>query len=229
MKKAFALLTVALLSAGTVSAQDFRTAARAGASSLNFTFGGFGAFGIAGAGVAGGLSYSHFPSSDVAYRIGLQAAYQRKTTPWSDNTLQGSDFTSSSTTLGVGFDYLMYMNSATARVRPYWGPGVSFLYTSSKEDEAVANNAPTGTLLEKKNPGLNDGLTVGVMGVAGAEFFLYPELSLSAEYNLNLFSITSNSDYVEVRKNAFDVTTKQGSTIRILGFGAAGAGLHIYF
>lgn len=230
MKRALMILSaVWLCAASTAFAQEFRPAVRQGANSLNFTFGGFGAFGLAGAGVAGGISYTHFISTDLAYRFGLQAAYDRRTTPWPDNTLAGSDFTASSTALGVGFDYLMYMGSQTARVRPYWGPGVSVIYTKSSEEEAIANNAPNGTLLEKRNPGRNDGLTVGVMGVLGAEFFLYPELSLSAEYNLNLFSLTSNSDYVEVRKNAFDVTEKQGSRMRILGFGSAGAGLHIYF
>lgn len=222
-----------LIAAGTVAAQEFRPAVRAGSSSLNFTFGGFGGFGIGGAGVGGGLGYSHFASSDVAYRIGLQVVYNHSTTPWNDNTPNGtnpgSDGSTSSLGLGVGFDYLMYMNGLTSRVRPYWGPGVSVIYNMSDVKPPVSNGAPAGTTTETKNGNANDGLTIGVMGALGAEFFLYPELSLSAEYQLNLFSITSRSDRTVVTKGNPDFVTKQGSALQILGFGAAGATLHIYF
>jgi len=70
---------------------------------------------------------------------------------------------------------------------------------------------------------------LGLAGFVGAEFFIYPEVSISAEYQLTLFSLTSKSDKVESRKNKTDVTTKQGSSTQILGFGAANATIHIFF
>jgi len=63
----------------------------------------------------------------------------------------------------------------------------------------------------------------------GAEFFIYSAISLSAEYQLNLFSTTSNADMVTSFKGVPSVTTKQGSSTTIPGFGSTGAMLHIYF
>jgi hypothetical protein len=233
MKTTLTLLAALLIAAQSLPAQEFRPAARAGAMSLNFTFGGFGSFGIAGSGVSGGLGISHFVSSDLAYRLGLQAVYNKVTTPWNDltpnGTNPGSDGSNSSLGLGIGFDYLMYTSSIAPRIRPYWGPGVFIIYNSSDVKPAVSGFAPTGTLLETKNANANDGFTFGVLGVLGAEFFLYPELSLSAEYQLNVLSLTSRSDRVVSTKNNPDVTTKQGSAMQILGFSAAGATVHIYF
>ncbi|MGE5315012.1 MAG: outer membrane beta-barrel protein [Acidobacteriota bacterium] len=228
MKKLLTLLTLLLVTAGSLSAQDFRPAVRSGARSLNFTFGGFGAFGIAGAGVSGGLGVSYFASSDVAYRLGLQAVYNKTTQPWTD-AAPGSEGSTSNFGLGLGVDYLMYMSGMTSRVRPYWGVGVNVIYNTSSVKPPVALSAGTGTLIETRNGSDNDGLTFGVGGILGAEFFLYPELSLSAEYDLNLLSLTSRADRTLVRKNSPDFTVKQGSAMQILGFGAAGATVHIYF
>jgi hypothetical protein len=69
----------------------------------------------------------------------------------------------------------------------------------------------------------------GLVAILGAEFFVYNEISLSAEYTLGLYQMTSRSDQTDSRKGLSDVTTKQGSSYQILGFGAAGATLHIYF
>jgi hypothetical protein len=228
MKRITLFLAAAMMVSMSLSAQEFKPAVKAGAKSLNFTFGGFGAFGIAGSGISGGLGMSYFASQDVAYRLGVQAVYNSATVPWNDNTNPGSDQKSTSTGIGAGFDYLMYMNSITSRVRPYYGAGVNVYYHTSDVKYAVPNNAGTGSQLELKNGG-SDGLTFGIAGILGAEFFLYPELSLSAEYELNVLSVTSNSDRVLTRKNLADATTKGGSSLQILGFGAAGATLHIYF
>ncbi|HLP16852.1 MAG TPA: outer membrane beta-barrel protein [Bacteroidota bacterium] len=234
MKKTVLVLTGLLfVAAAALQAQDYRTTMRAGARSLNFTFGGFGTFGFTGSGVSGGLGYSYFPSAGTAYRIGLQAVYNHTTTPWNDNTTAGTnpgtDGTNSTLGLGAGFDYLMYWDGISARLRPYWGPGISVIYNMSSVKPPVSNNAPGGTTLETRNGNTNDGATVAVMWALGAEFFIYPELSVSAEYQLNLISITSRSDRVIVTKNNPDFTSKQGSSYQILGVGAAGATIHFYF
>jgi hypothetical protein len=236
LKKISLIILAALLVSGSLSAQDVRPVLKSGAKSLNFTFGGFGAFGLGGAGVSGGLGMSFFTSSDAAFRVGLQAALNSTKTPWNDNTTNGSapgsDGSSSSTSLGLGVDYLMYMNAMTPRVKPFWGLGVAITSISSDVKPAYPNSAGNGTIVETKNGDANDGLTLGAAGILGAEFFLYSELSLSAEYRLNLFSLTSRSDRVVSTKSSTgssDVTTKQGSATQILGFGAGSATLHIYF
>lgn len=218
-----------LLGAGSLSSQTVSPDIRSGARSLNFLFGGFGTFGIGPSGVAGGVGFSHFASSSTAYRIGLQLVYNHSTTPWNDPVIAGNDGKTSSTGFGVGFDYLMYMEGLSSHVRPYWGPGAFFTLNSSDVKPAVANLVATGTLLETKNGNPNDGVTFGVRWVMGAEVFVYNDVSFSAEYNLNLFSLTSRADRTVSSFNLPDVTTKQGSAYQILGFGTAAAGVHLYF
>ena len=233
MKKLLIVMLAVVMVCGAAFGQDFVPAAKAGAKSLNFTFAGLGAFGIGAAGVTGGFGVSYFMSNDAALRLGLQVKMTSSTTPWNDNsgngTNPGSDGTASTFSLGVGADYLMYMYGMTPRVKPYMGLGFSIGMNSSDTKPGVSNTAGNGTVTEVKNGNGNEGLTLGLMGIAGAEFFLYPELSLSAEYQLNLFALTSKSDRVTSSKGLSDVTTKQGSSTQILGFGAAGATLHIYF
>jgi hypothetical protein len=233
MKKVFAVIICAVAITSIGFAQDVQPIVKAGARSINFTFGGLGSFGLGAAGVNGGISGSYFLNQNAAVRVGLQVYSYSSKTPWNDfsgnGTNPGADGSSSTFALGVGADYLMYMNALTARVRPYFGGGVSFTTQSSDTKTALANSAANGSLTETKNGTTSDGLTIGAKGIAGAEFFLYPELSLSAEYQLNVISLTSRSDMVTSYKGVSSVTTKQGSSMTIFGFGAAGATLHIYF
>ena len=203
-------------------------------SAHNFTFGGLGTFGLGAAGVKGGISASYFLTQESALRVGLQVYSNSTTTPWNDLTTNGtnpgSDGSTSTFGLGVGADYLMYINAISPRVRPYLGLGVRVITQSSDSKPAVATSAPNGTLVETKNGTGGDGLTFGAAGILGAEFFIFNAISVSAEYQLNLFSETSSADMVTSIKGApSSVTTKQGSSTAILGFGSAGATLHIYF
>ncbi len=233
MKRTITMVVAVLMISGLTYAQGVEPAVRAGAKSLNFTFGGFGNFGFGAAGIAGGISGSYFTSQQTALRVGLQIYANSTKTPWNDfsgnNSNPGSDGSTSTFGLGIGADYLSYMNALTPRVRPYIGAGVGFMLVTDDNKPAVANAAGTGTLIETKNGNTSDGITFGVVGIAGAEFFLYPEISLSAEYQLNIFSMTSRSDMVQSFKNTTSVTTKEGSATSILGFGSVGAGVHIYF
>jgi opacity protein-like surface antigen len=123
----------------------------------------------------------------------------------------------------------MFLNSMSPRVKPYLGAGVGFALNSSDVKYRISNTAINGTATETKNGGASDGLVFGLVAILGAEFFVYNEISLSAEYTLGLYQMTSRSDQTDSRKGLSDVTTKQGSSYQILGFGAAGATLHIYF
>jgi hypothetical protein len=97
---------------------------------------------------------------------------------------------------------------------------------SSNSSKSVVNTTG-GTQTETKNAS-PAGTTFGLMGIAGAEFFIYPELSISGEYSLNLFSIMSKKD-TETTVGGTTTTIKNGSSTQLLGFGAAGATVHIYF
>jgi hypothetical protein len=233
MKKTTVLMLAVVMVSSCAMAQEFKPAVKTGSNSLNFTFGGFGTFGVGGSGILNGIGVSHFLSSDAALRLGLQVVYNSTKTPYNDpsgnGTLPGADGSTSAFGFGLGVDYLAYMPAFTSRVRPYLGGGVSLTLNSSDVKPAIANNSPNGSLTETKNGNATDGLSFGVAGIIGAEFFLYPEMSLSAEYKLNLLSITSRADRVSSFKGTGDLTTKQGSALQLLGFGAAGATLHIYF
>ena len=234
MKRALALVVASSLVFGMALAQDVQPVVKSGAKSINFTFGGLGTFGLGAAGVKGGISGSYFLTQESAVRIGLQVFSNSTTTPWNDLTANGtnpgSDGSTSTFAFGVGADYLMYINASTPRVRPYFGAGFRVISQSSDSKPAVATAAPNGTLVETKNGTGGDGLTFGFAGILGAEFFIFPAISLSAEYQLNLFSTTSNADQVTSIKGASSsVTTKQGSSTSILGFGSAGGSIHIYF
>ncbi|MDE3058670.1 MAG: outer membrane beta-barrel protein [Bacteroidota bacterium] len=223
MKKLLAVVVAGLLLSSIAFAQDVTPAQKAGAKSLNFTFGGLGAFGLRGTGPAAGIGASYFLSDNAAVRAGLQVAINSTSTP-SNLTTGGTDGSTSQFLLGVSADYLMYMNAG--RVRPYLGAGLNFA-TSSFDNKPVdkrgfdeqkgldANGNPTGTIF-------------GLGGIVGAEFFVYSEISLSAEYQLNLISIMSASD-VQTTVGNTTTTAKGGSATNVLGFGAAGATLHIYF
>lgn len=228
MRKTLLAGALAIFVAGPVAAQGVQPAVHDGSRSINFTFDGLGSFGLAGTGVNGGIGMSFFRSRDRAIRLGLQMGYDRSTSPW-NGVGAGADGLSTSWRLGVGADLLRYRDIVPGRVRPYIGVGVSIATASSDQKPAVSNNAPDGTLIETKNSGANDGLTIGTRGVLGAEFFIFPEVSVSAEYTLNLASYTRRADVGTSYKNLPEVTTKRGSALTILGFGAGGAMVHIYF
>ena len=235
MKKALALVVASSLVVGMALAQEVQPVVRTGAKSINFTFGGLGTFGLGAAGVKGGISGSYFLTQESAVRLGLQVFSNSTTTPWNDltpnGTNPGSDGSTSSFAFGIGVDYLMYINASTPRVRPFVGVGARVISQSSDSKPAVATSVPNGTLIETKNGTGGDGLTFGIAAIVGAEFFIFPAISVSGEYQLNLFSTTSNADQVVSFKGGVppNVTTKQGSSTSILGFGAAGATIHIYF
>ena len=69
--------------------------------------------------------------------------------------------------------------------------------------------------------------TFGLIGIAGAEFFIYSEISLSAEYQLNVISVSSFSD-IQTTVGGTTYTAKGGSATNILGIGGGWLTLHIY-
>ena len=223
MKKVLGLfLAIAMLVSFSFS-QDVMPAAKAGAKSLNFTFAGLGGFGIGASGPLkgnfAGFGASYFLSNDAAVRGALQVGLASTSTPSNAPSGQsGTDGSTSAFTFGLAADYLMYMNAG--RVRPYMGAGINFSTSTSDVKNPVVGNVAQDEI-KGGTP-----TTFGLAGIMGAEFFVYSEISLSAEYQLNLISLTSVSDLTHSNPSS---TVKQPSMTNILGFGAAGATLHIYF
>jgi opacity protein-like surface antigen len=217
MKKVLMLALAIAMVVGIASAQDVNPAIHQGAKSMNFTFNGLGNFGIGPTGPSAGIGGTYFLSNEAAIRAGFQLGIATSSTPANAPAgFTGTDGSSSAMSFGIGADYLMYMNAG--RVRPYWGAGFNFTTASSDVKYATIG----ATQDEQKG---NTPTTVTLAGFMGAEFFIYSELSFSAEYQLNLISLTSYSDLTHSNPAS---TTKEPSTLNILGFGAAGVTLHIY-
>lgn len=246
MKKLlFVMLALAMVST-LVFAQEINPAAKGGAKSLNFTFNGLGAFGIGATGVSNfpnkfnpGFGVSYFLSNDAALRLGIQIALPSQTSPANPPAGKpGTDATGSAFSGGLGVDYLMYMYGMTPRVKPFAGLGLAFATVSTTEKSGTGGADGTNFVqTETKNnaAGVNingttytAGMGLALQGIVGAEFFIYNEISISAEYDLNLLNIQSGSDQV-VTQGPNSTTTKSPSFTTILGFGSAGATLHIYF
>jgi hypothetical protein len=208
-------------------------AAGKGAKSLNFSFGGLGVFGLTGTGPAGGLGLSYFLSPDAAVRVGVQVRSYKRTLSFNGPAgVTGVDGFENGFTVGGAVDYLKYLRGATSRVRPYLGPGIGVTSTSNSARPAAATgvtapetrNNPAGIPAGFVAPGLTYDVHAGV----GAEFFLFNELSVSGEYQLNIISHTSPSD-AEVITGGTTVTARGNSVTNILGFGTLGAIIRIYF
>src|SRR5713101_6164974 len=119
----FVLTWLALSLVGSKAvAQDVNPPAKAGVKSLNFTFGGFGGFGLTGTGPAGGVGVSYFVSPVGAVRAGLQIRRSSRTLSWNSPAgVPGADGSEADLSLGAAVDYLKFMHGGTSRVRPYLG------------------------------------------------------------------------------------------------------------
>ena len=215
MKKVLAILIVGILVCGIAFAQDAPAGNKQGAKSLNFMFGGLGNFGIGSPNTYGGVSVSYFLSGDAAVRAGLNIGYTSTSQDPPSTVVNGLKQETSDFAVALQTDYLMYMNSASSRVRPYFGGGILFGMMSGTEKNTTADEISTG------------GIELGVAGVIGAEFYIYNELSLSAEYSVNVIDLVMPSD-TEVTNAGTTVKTPGVSKTTILGFRAVGAALHIY-
>ena len=161
MKKILAVVLAVVMMCGVVMAQD-NLGNKAGDKSLNFTFGGFASLATGAAGTGAGFGATYFLASDAAVRGGLQVKSTSTTLPANPATGQtGTDGSSSNFTLALGADYLMYMQGATSRVRPYMGAGLAFTMVSTESKNAVISPATQTT-----TKGAGAGLTLGVNGSA---------------------------------------------------------------
>ena len=220
--------------ASAAVAQGVNPAIKNGTKSLNFTFGGFGGFGLAGTGPAGGVGLSYFLKPKTAIRLGLQVRSYSRTLSWNSATgAAGVDGRENGTSIGASVDYLKYVHAGTPRVRPFIGGGIGVTQISNKSQPAAATGA---TVTETRNSPAGfptagysaPGMTLDLHANLGAEFFLFNEISISGEYGLNLVNRTSPATMQAVTAGN-TVTTKGNPTTNVLGFGAAGAMVRIYF
>lgn len=194
--------------------QDVVPSLGPGSKAMLFSFGGL-SFLSAGT-FDGGIGARYYLSGDMSVRAGLQFTSASQTFSANPPTGQsGADGSASATVIGVEGAAEWHMGKG--RVIPYMGLGAGFS-TTSTDSKPIAVGTPPLTQSETKNSsgGLSvngttyvGGTSIQVFALAGVEFFLYKELSLSAEYQLGYMS-TSRKDQ-EVTVGGTTTTTKVGS------------------
>lgn len=201
---------------GSVSySQEVMPNLAGGSKALLFQFGGLN--NLAANNFNGGFGAKYYLSSSMAVRGVLQFSSNSTSTPANPAPGDvGADGSTSNTTIGVGGGVELHMGSG--RVSPYIGAGVGFS-TTSTESKNAATATPPATPTQTTTKNATGNTTFTVYGMAGFEFFLWKELSLSGEYRLG-FSSTALKD-VEVTTGPTTVTTKQGSSSSI-GINAQG-------
>ncbi len=201
------------------SAQEVTSIGRQ-SKALLFTFNGLNNLGAGS--YAGGVGAKYFLTDVTALRGGLQFASTNTSTP--SNVTGGTDGSNSALTYGLnaGLEYHLTAN----RVSPYVG-GMLDVSSTTTEVKSVVNVAG-GQQTTTKNAGTSDaGLSLGLGGIAGVEFFLTKEISLAAEYQLG-YGLTSHYDQTATT-GATTITTKEGSTSTIAISNTGGLTLSVYF
>lgn len=211
MKKIITLFTLFLIaSTASVSAQDdVRPDYANRRAALLFTFSGLANIGAGN--FEGGIGGKYFLNPMMAVRAGLSFSTISETVP--SQAANGKEGKTSAT--GFGLNGAIEYHLASTRVSPYIGGGFGLSTTSTESKDPVNANQDQVTI--KNNLGgetisgttYNAGTSISLYALLGAEFFIYRELSLAAEYRLGFIS-TSRSDQERTVGNVTD-KTKGGS------------------
>jgi opacity protein-like surface antigen len=192
----------------------------AGQVDFLFNFNGFNA----GTFLQNGVGVKFFISDAVAIRGALQFATVSETIPYEGDGA-GVNGSESATLMGItgGLEY----HFTQTRISPYIGGEVNFNRTSTSFTDAAANTAGQTTTSDPVTVPvqINDstwygGLTLGVGGMAGVEFFIAKGVSLGVEYRLgwvlnSMFNQTSPNVPAPGNISRFDISSGGGLTLGI--------------
>ncbi len=232
MKKTVFFLAILVIAGSVAFGQDVVPSINAGSMGVLFQFSGLANIG-AGA-YQGGIGGKYYLTDRTAIRVAAQFQYAKDNLPANPPTgTRGTDGYRSGTTFGLlaAIEYHL----GKGRARPYIGAGALFSTTSTDEKDAVwAPNPQTETKngfngLTLSNINFIPSTTLGFAALFGVEFFLYKELSLSAEYQL-MYGMMSFKDRV-VTQGATTVTTPSptGTGSRMGIFNDGSVILTVYF
>lgn len=230
MRQVLSISVVLLCATSLVVAQEVTSTQTAGSRALLFSFGGLA--NLSANDFNGGIGAKYFLSEALAVRGGINFASASRTIPANPSPGNVGVDGSQSATL-IGFNGGVEYRLAKGRTVPIVGGGISF-QTVSTENKALINNVappPPGQTVTKNSAagelGYQAGTTLSLFALAGFEFFLWKEISLSGEYRLG-FSSTSRKDQEQTVANV-TTTTKLGRSSTI-GIAATGAlTLAVYF
>jgi opacity protein-like surface antigen len=223
MKKVFVIFAMVLVSS-LAYGQGVNPNYSAGSKAMLFSFDGLSTL-RAGA-FDGGIGAKYFLGPKMALRGALQFATSSEDLPANAGAgQQATDGEQSATQFGISAALEFHLG--TKRANPYLGGGLSLSTTSTESTDPVAGPATNQTKVENSRFGESvngkpfvAGTTLGVFGMAGVEFFLLNEVSLSAEYRLGI-SKNSRADQ-KITSGNQTTTTKIGGGSE---FGTSNSGL----
>ena len=201
-----------------------------------FTFSGLSNLGASS--YNGGIGAKFFLSNNMAVRGGVQFAHSSLDVLWTpvpvppnsslDGYRHGTMF---------GISAAVEYHLLPTRVSPYIGAGVGFSSASTEDKTPVVGNPPNAQNQQVtknltngetiKGIYYNPGTTLNIGAIAGVEFFITKEVSLSAEYVIG-YSTLSPSDQ-EVTLGPTTTTTPSASSSSISISNAGTLSLAVYF
>jgi hypothetical protein len=176
-----------MLLAPAAWSEDVTPEIAAGSKAALFSFSGLATLGANA--YNGGIGMKYYLIDMLALRASLSFAFADQGTPAPAAGGTAGDANGFSVGLNVGAEYHLLKT----RVSPYVGGTMGFLSTSTSKKDPVATG---GTATKYENTvilGLTPGFNFNIAALAGVEFFIVKELSLSAEYRLG-YSVTAPYD-----------------------------------
>jgi len=151
------------------------------------------------------ISGKYFVSSDKAYRGMVRLGFNSNT----DKDFRGNgseDDELSTTTINIGIGGAIEMRRGKGRLQGYYGPMAMINLSSQNQEWEYDGNNPAvaGDLIENKS-GTTIGVTVG--GLAGAEYFFAPKISVGAEIGWGINFQTQGDGEITVADGAGGETT----------------------
>jgi hypothetical protein len=154
----------------------------------------------------GGIGLKYFMKDNLAIRGVLSLNYKNQNTPKSESTTYDNESTNFN--LGISGDFEYYLKKG--RVSPYIGAGLGFSTSSSEQK--------SGGYTYTNN---DAGFTLSFYLLAGAELFILPELSLSAEYRLTMNSFSASDREITYTGQKTQIT--KGTSNFSINTGSIGA------
>ncbi len=225
MRKLLVVLFVVISFSANIFAQEVKPAPMAGTAGILFTFSGFSNLGAGN--FEGGFGGKYFFTKNFALRGIVSFTNASLTEPTAT-----IDEETSATRFGIGA--AVEYHFMTKRVSPYIGGGVQFSTTSTEHSYPSGfeeKTTETDYSVSINGSGFSGGTSFTVFGAVGAEFFLFDELSLAAEYRLGLESFSQADPEVKVEGPGYSTTvTGKGASTSVIALDSQGfLTLAIYF
>ena len=178
------LVTLFFLCTLAFAQDESKTSIAGGAKALIFEFDGLA--NLSADSYEGGIGGKIFFNKSLALRVGFnfdRSSETRPANPDADEVGIDGEYVSSSFGLLAGIE--IHTNSKS-RVSPYFGGGLGF--NKSSVENKLPDTYPdvTGATSYRQINEQTGNYEFGIFGLAGAEFFLVKEISLSAEYNFTI-------------------------------------------